>query len=152
MNINIDIKGDGNAIGNGNRVLVDKRTIIKKKIINNNSGSGGGKPDSNMEIGFVVFAVIIGAVIVGTWQFAEYASVIYSLLKLCVSLIGLLGMASTIALFGDEPNAWRIGQLIILAAAAMTGFGVWLSADAYPVQLTELAYRCQLVQKHSGVV
>ncbi len=141
MNINIDIKGDGNAIGNGNRVLVDKRTVIRNKIINNNNGGGGGggRSDSGLEISVFVLAAIVTAVIVGAWKFAEHAFVIYPVLKLCVLLMGLLGMTSTIALFGEQPMAWRIDQLLILAAVAMTGFSVWISADGYPLELTQLA-------------
>lgn len=137
--MHINIEGDGNVIGHGNRVIVDKRVVIRNKFVNN--GGGNEKRDPNNEVGLagaVGIAVAI-ALAVAAWKFAQHAPFIYALLKGAGLSAGFLLMAATYALHNKQPARWLTDQTIGGAAVVLAVGGIWISANSYPTQLTELA-------------
>jgi hypothetical protein len=91
----ISIDGDGNAIGNDNRILVDKR--VYNKIVQ--SGGGGGKPGGGGNGGSGEAAVGVGiaalvALAAAAWQFALYAPLVYFCLMVgSIALVLVLDLA-----------------------------------------------------------
>ena len=130
---NINIQGDGNAVGNGNRIFVDKRTI------NNNRGSDRA-PKSKNEQGEVlgIGAIVLTALAIAAWKFAQHAPAIYLTLQLTAVVLLVIQVATMIAL-SDQPLKWRVHQGIGISAVILAGLGIWMSKSSYRVELTELA-------------
>ncbi len=138
--MNIKIKGDGNAIGDGNRIFVDKRTIIQNKTTA--GGDRRGQPDDNPMAaagGAAVVAII--ALAVAAYKFALYAPSIYLILKSCALAVIGLNLVTTTGLYNDQPRKWLIDQAMSGLAVVLVALGVWMSAGNYRVELTQLAHQ-----------
>jgi hypothetical protein len=133
------INGDGNVVGNDNRIVVDKRVINKQQYFN---GGGGRTPKSNGNDASAFWGLTVAflvAVIVATWKFTLYASVIYAICKVSVLLLSILCLMILIILYDTQPLDWLIKQFLLLASLGIAAVAVWISAETYPIKLTEIA-------------
>jgi hypothetical protein len=139
----ISIHGDGNAVGNNNRILVDKR--VYNKIVQ--SGGGGGKPGGGGNGGSGEAAVVVGiaalvALAAAAWQFALYAPLVYFCLMVgSIGLVLVLSASALIALYKDVPLKWIAARGIALLVALLLSVAVFWSSMAYPQELSQLAAR-----------
>jgi hypothetical protein len=144
-NTDISIEGDGNVVGDNNRVLVDKR--VYNKVINQGGGGGGGgsKKSGGEGDGIGLAGLGLAAVValaVAAWGFALFAPLIYLGL-----LIGSLAVASClcislmVGLYGQVGWKWLAQKLVALVAVALLIVGVYWSRLAYRDELSDMAAR-----------
>jgi MFS family permease len=138
---NVSIHGDGNAVGDHNRILVDKRTY--NKIVS--PGNGGGPPNDsrNGMSGEVLFVVVIAALVAlaaAAWQFALYAPLVYLVLVTgsVVVLMALLGSVLA-ALYESVPWSWITARCVAVFATVLLAASVVWSSAAYPQELSTIA-------------
>lgn len=139
----VQIYGDGNAVGDNNRILIDKRTY--NKIIHRPTGGscgGGGKKSDEGDGSWIIAIpfVFLVAVAMATWKFALYANVIF----MTIALVALLIMgAQVLALFvGTLKNVattWIIERLVAIVFTALLLLAVYWSRSAYPSEVSALA-------------
>lgn len=136
----IQINGNGNAVGNGNRV-----THVNKTIINNHGGSGGdGKGDGkgNGAGGEWVIPVGIGSAIalaaLSFW-FTRYSEVIYKVLILFSSISGGFGALAAAKQFYDTDYIEGLRSFAVAAIAFLTFISVGAASDTMPADLAEFS-------------
>lgn len=135
----IQINGNGNAVGNGNRV-----THVNKTIINNHGGSGSGGSDGKGKGagGELAIAGGIGSVIalaaLSFW-FTRYAEVIYKILILLSLTSGGFGVMAAAKQFYDSNYLEGLRSASVTAVAFLTFLAVSAASDTMPADLTEFA-------------
>jgi hypothetical protein len=142
--MDININGDGNAIGNGNRIIVDKRTTINNNTVN---GNGPDKPSEQPPLALALGVAVFVALAIAAWKFAQYAPIIYLALKACVIILLCVKAGTTLALFNRQPKIWLIDQGLGSVAVVLAGFGIWMSASSYSTELTQLAQQTTVWKK-----
>jgi hypothetical protein len=137
----IQIQGDGNVIGDNNRILVDKR--IYAKITHQSNGRNGGGKNGNEEDGSWIFVMpfaFLIAVAIATWKFALYAHVLYmTLFLVALLLVGLQVLTLVIGISRNVPTTWIVERTVAIAGIALLGVAVYWSRLAYPNEVSELA-------------
>lgn len=128
----IHIQGDGNAVGNGNRIFVDKRTT------NNYNNKQPKKTPSDPRDMLGISAAVVIVIAIATWKFAQHAPAIFFALQLTAITLVTIQVATLLAL-NDQPTTWHRHQWIVISATMLLGLGIWISKNSYPLELTQLA-------------
>ena len=137
---NVQINGDGNAVGNNNHILVDKRifhTITHQPPPGPPSGEGG--PSSGVNPIGLAILVLVG-IAIAAWKFAAYADQIY-LAGIVSSLLiaGAQLVALGIGLWRNIPTSWLVDRLEGLFAASALFIAFYWSRQAFPEELSHVA-------------
>ncbi|WP_440965413.1 hypothetical protein ACL58G_04580 [Massilia sp. GER05] len=134
----IRIDGNGNAVGNGNRV-----TYVKKTIINNNNGSGSGDDGKGQDaggalaiLGFVGGAVALAAL---SFWFTRYSAVIYGTLIFFSFTNGAFGVMAALKQFYDDDYLEALRSFSLAAIALLTYLSVGAASDTMPTDLAEFS-------------
>lgn len=135
----IRIEGQGNAVGNGNRV-----TYVEKTIINNNNGSGGGNgngksKDAGSEVvivGLIGSAVALAAL---SFWFTRYSAVIYDTLIFFSLTNGAFGVMASLKQFYDDDYLEALRSVFLAAIALLTYLSVDTASGTIPTDLAEFS-------------
>lgn len=132
----VGINGDGNAVGDNNRITVNKK---EEHHHHHRRNSDGGEDLSPLAIG--VIAVI--AIATCCYYFSRYARDIYSVFEITgwVEAVAAVGATAVYANRGDYTTA---GKAVVLMTIAL--FVVTISSKAsasYPTEILELAMRAE---------
>lgn len=135
----ISISGDGNAVGDNNRLTVVKHEKHHHHHQSSSSRSGAG--GSSEEVAPLVFGLgflMIAACVVGSYLFALHASVVYIVLHL---LLGAELVAAAVMLYqGFDEDGVLDPKLIVMLVLSMLASGVLLAVHAsYQEDLTTIA-------------
>lgn len=140
---NIQINGDGNAVGDNNRILIDKR--IYNKIIHRPTGGNGGGGDKKSDEGAGSWIIVIPiaflvAVAIATWKFALYANVIFMTITLAAILIfGAQVLALVVGTLRNVATTWIIERLLAIVFTTLLLLAVYWSRSVYPSEISALA-------------
>lgn len=137
----IQINGNGNIVGNGNRV-----TNVRNTTINNSGGPGGGSgggsrnngnKDSNGNGAYVVFALIGGAIALAalSFWFTRYSEVIYKILMFSSLAGGTFSAFSAAKQTYDCEYMEGLRSLCVTVVAAITFMSVGSAVDTMPADL-----------------
>lgn len=137
----INVTGNGNAIGN--RVKV---TNVNKTVINNRGGSGGsgasGGGNSDNNDGAVILGLGLGALMalaaLSFW-FARYSNLIYALLTALSGTSGALGLLAAMRQVYVDDYIEALRSLAVAAVGLLTFFTVGTAVDTMPSELAALA-------------
>jgi hypothetical protein len=139
----VQIHGDGNAVGDNNRILIDKRTY--NKIIHRPTGGNGGRGGNKSGGGdgswiIAVPLAFLVAVAIATWKFALYANAIFMTITLVALLIvGAQILALVVGTLRNVATTWIIERLAAIAFTALLLLAVYWSRSAYPSDVSALA-------------
>ena len=143
----VQIQGDGNAIGDNNRILVDKRTFMKITHQSNggNGGGDGGRKRGNGDDGLhsigLPLAFLVAVALV-TWKFAFYANAIYMILMVVTIIIAMLqAVALMVGAVNRAGKIWIVERVVAIVAAVFLGIAIFLSRSAYPSEMSALQYK-----------
>lgn len=140
---NIQINGDGNAVGDNNRILIDKRTYNKiiRRPMGGDGGGGGkksGEGDGSLMIAIPVAFLV--AVAIATWKFALYANVFFMTITLVAILIfGAQALALVVGVLRNVAAIWIIERLLAIVFTTLLLLAVYWSRSAYPSEISVLA-------------
>ncbi len=119
---NININGDGNAVGNNINILVDKRIYLT--ITHNSPPGGSGEPGAgggpshggNLVATAVLVLIVIG---IAAWKFATYADVLYLAgILASLTVAGAQLLALGVGLWRSIPTSWLVDRIVGLLAAS----------------------------------
>ena len=127
------IQGDGNAVGNGNQIIVNKNTVV------NNNGGSSNNNDEELPAGLAIGGAVLVALAVAVWKFAQFAPVIYLSLEITAMGIISIQLLTAIAMYRNQPTAWMIDHTMGVVATGIVMVGVVLSATDYRAELTDIA-------------
>jgi len=136
----VGIQGDGNAVGNNNRI-----TVIKQQSHHyggGNKNSGGDKDDGIGAIAIVIALALAGA----SFYFALYSEMIYIVLRTLAGL-EVIGAVWAIYLYSQrEAHAIAI-KMIVVAVLSAIGYLALSTAQAnYPADIAQLAQQSEGVR------
>jgi len=142
-NSQIKIEGDGNAVGNGNKITIIKKTKIINQSSNDNDNSGKKKKSDDGEW---VLPVAIGgalALVAFAYWFAKYADVIYALeLSASFTTASIGGLMAAYCYWNDDQeNTFRSGALMVLGL--MLAFATNVASSTYNNAWIDLAHQSQ---------
>lgn len=132
----VEIQGDGNAVGNNNRI-----TVIKQQ---NHHYRGGKNGDGEKGGGIGAIAIAMALALAGaSFYFALYSEVIYLVLR---TLAGLeaIGAAWAIYLYSQRDAPEIVIKMTVVAALSAIGyFGLTVAQANYPNQIVHLAQQSE---------
>ncbi|OIJ40867.1 MULTISPECIES: hypothetical protein [Massilia] len=137
----INILGNGNAVGNRIRV-----TNVSKTVIHNRGGSGGpggaGGGGNDREDGAAVLGLGLGALValaaLSFW-FARYSDLIYSLLTVLSITNGGLGLIAAVRQIYIDDYMEALRSMAVALIGILTFFIVGTAEDTMPKDLAMLA-------------
>lgn len=138
----IHINGNGNAVGNGNRVTYVNKTTIKKY---GGSGGGGGRDDGNSKGGaggeWVIVAGMGSAIALAalSFWFTRYSEVIYKILILLSVTSGGFGALAAAKQVYDCDYMEGLRSFAVTAIAVVTFLSVGAASDTMPADLAEFS-------------
>jgi hypothetical protein len=135
----LGIQGDGNAVGNNNRI-----TVIKQQNHHYGGGNktkGGGKDDGIGAAAIAMTLALAGA----SFYFALYSETIYIVLRILAGLEAI-GAVWAIYLYGQREAYAIATKMVVVAALSTIGyFALTAAHENYPKEIVDLA-------QHSGGV
>lgn len=137
---NININGDGNAVGNNNYILIDKRifnTITHQPPPGQANGPGteNGSSRGINVAGLAVF-VLIG-VAIAAWKFAAYADEIYLAgILSSILVVGAQLLALGVGLWRSIPTFWLMDCVAGLFTASAITLAFYWSRQAFPAEIS----------------
>jgi hypothetical protein len=139
----VNINGDGNAVGNNNRVLVDKR--IFNTITHQPPPNGQRRPEPEGSPGNginpigIAFCVFIG-IAIAAWKFAVYADEIYLAGMVSSLLIATVQLLSAgVGLSRQIPSSWIAERVVGVLAAGLAFMAFYRGRQAFPEELSQIA-------------
>jgi len=136
----INVSGDGNAIGNNNQLTVVKN--IKHHHHHRPCAGGGDERGIKGEPLLMLSVAVFAACVFGTYFFAKHAELIYLALQ-TVSGLEVLGVLTLIAaplLSGDEDEAWYDPKLsLMLLVSGLSSIATLAAQSGYREELTTMA-------------
>lgn len=133
----VGIQGDGNAVGNNNRITVIKqqRHYYGGRNKNGDGEEGGG-------IGAIAIAIAL-ALAGASFYFALYSEVIYLVLRTLAGL-EVIGAAWAIYLYSQRDAPEIVIKMTVVAALSVIGyFGLTVAQANYPNQIVHLAQQSE---------
>ncbi len=129
----VGIQGDGNAVGNNNRI-----TVIKQQ--NHHYGGRNKNSDGDKGGGIGAIAIAIALALAGaSFYFALYSEMIYLMLR---TLAGLeaMGAVWAIYLYSQHDAPAIVIKMVVVAALSTIGyFGLTVAQANYPTEIVHLA-------------
>ena len=135
----VEIQGDGNAVGNNNRITFIKQQNHHYRGGNDGNGEKGGG------IGAIAIAIAI-ALAGASFYFALYSEVIYLVLR---TLAGLeaIGAAWAIYLYSQRDAPEIAIKMTVVTALSVVGYlGLTVAQANYPNQIVHLAQQSEAVR------
>lgn len=134
----ISIGGDGNAVGDNNRLTIIKNERHHHDHRPPRSSGGGGSGDDDRSLLFGLMFAMISACVVGSYFFALHAQAVYAVLQLVSGAELLVAVGLLLVTFNEEGtlNAKLIAMALLSTLASAALFAA--HAD-YRDELTTLA-------------
>jgi len=136
----VGIQGDGNAVGNNNRI-----TVIKQKNHHYGGGNKNGDGDKNDGIGAI--AIVIALALTGaSFYFTRYSEMIYIVLRALAGL-EVIGAVWAFYLYSQrEAYAIAIKMIVVTALSAIGYLALTAAQENYPTEIIHLAQQSESVR------
>jgi hypothetical protein len=132
----VGINGDGNAVGDNNRITVNKR---EEHHHHHRRNSNGGEDSSPLAIGVVAVIAIAAC----CYYFSRYAREIYSVFEITGWVEAVAAVVAT-AFYAKRADYETAGKTIVAMTVAFFVAIVSSKASAvYPTEILELAMRAE---------
>jgi hypothetical protein len=138
----VNIKGDGNAVGNHNRVTVIKKTTTVYK----NNGAKGS--DGHQEEFFLLGICVFIALIVASYYFALHAPTVYKFLRTIAGVEFLLAIVGFWYAYKEGSTEVFFKCLATLALTLIASLSLMDAHRSYPLQLTDIAQQVDGVKAY----
>ena len=132
----VGINGDGNAVGDNNRITVNKK---EEHHHHHRRNSDGGEDSSPLAIGVVAVIAIAAC----CYYFSRYASDIYSVFEITGWVEAVAAVVAT-AFYANRADYATAGKTIVALTVALFVATISSKASAsYPTEILELAMRAE---------
>lgn len=132
----VGINGDGNAVGDNNRITVNKK---EEHHHHHRRNSDGGEDLSPLAIGVVAVIVIAAC----CYYFSRYAREIYSVFEITGWVEAVVAVVAT-AVYANRADYATAGKMIVATIVAFFIATISSKASAsYPPEILELAMRAE---------